>query len=190
MEKLRFRNIVSGGTIGISATIKAGINYFAHLGVDPVMLFVLSGALVYGPIYGFVIGAGIMAIADVFVGLVGLWTIYTALAYGLVGFLAGVIGMFKKKFSRMELAGMAFVFTLLFDLIAMSAFAWQFHTPWMSAAASQVPVTLIHLTANVLLTSAFAPSIMKVMSEISDAKASQTLKERISLVFGKTSSKA
>jgi LytS/YehU family sensor histidine kinase len=182
MEKLRFRNLSSSWLAGISASTKAAINYFAHLGVDPVMLFVLSGALVYGPVYGFFLGVSIMVIADFLVGLVGLWTVYTALAFGLVGILAGVIGMFKKQFKRIELAGMAFVFTLLFDAIAMTAFAWQFGIPLAAATVSQVPVTIIHLTCNTLLAFVFAPSIIRALNEISDPRASQSFRER---VFGK-----
>lgn len=184
MKKLRFENTVIGGTIGIGATLKAAVNTLAHFGMGPVMLFTLSGALVYGPIYGFIIGAGIMVIADFLVGLVGLWTLYTAFSYGLVGFLAGVVGMFKKKFARAELAGLAFILTILFDAIAMTAFAFQFGIPLQIAAINQIPVTLIHATCNTLLAFVFSPALMNIMNIISDPTVTEKLWERIRIAKG------
>jgi len=185
MEKLK--NIVSGTTIGISASSKVVINFFAHYGVDPVMVFTVSGALVYGPIYGFIIGASTMVIADFMLSLVGLWTIYTALAFGLVGFLAGLIGKFKKNFTRIELAGLTLLLTLLFDVIAMTAFAFQFGIPLYSAAISQIPVTLIHTAWNMAMAFALAPSLMKIMSTISSPKASVGFWKRIGIGVGNIS---
>jgi len=179
MKKLRFKNIVSGGTIGTAASLKAATTFFAHYGIESVMLFTLSGALVYGPVYGFIIGASIMVIADFMIGLVGLWTLYTALAYGLVGFLAGIVGMFKKEFTRVELAGLAFIFTIFFDAIAMTAFAFQFGIPLSIAAINQIPVTLIHTAGNTLLAFVFAPALMTIMNIISDQTVTEGLWRRV-----------
>jgi len=184
MKKLRFKNAASGGTIGIAAGLKASTNFFAHFGIESVMLFTLSGALVYGPIYGFIIGASIMVIADFMVGLVGLWTIYTALAYGFVGFLAGVIGIFKKKFTRVELAALAFVLTIIFDAIAMTAFAFQFGISLSIAAINQIPVTLIHAAGNTLLAFVFAPVLIKTMNIISDPTVTEGLWRRVKIAKG------
>lgn len=179
MKKSRFKKTVSGGTIGTTATLKAATTPLPHFGIEPVMLFTLSGALVYGPIYGFIIGAGVMLIADLMLRLIGLWTLYTALAYGFVGFSVGVIGMFKKRFTRAELAGMAFVLTLFFDAITMAAFAFQFAIPLPVAAINQIPVTIIHTTCNTLLAFAFAPSLMKTMNIISDPTTTEGFWKRI-----------
>jgi len=184
MKKLRFKNIVSGGTIGIAASLKAATTFFAHFGIESVMLFTLSGALVYGPAYGFLMGTSIMVIADFMVGLVGLWTLYTALAYGLVGFLAGVVGRFKKEFTRVELAGLAFVLTIFFDAIAMTAFAFQFGIPLSIAAINQIPVTLIHTIGNTLLAFVFAPVLIKIMNIISDPTVTEGLWRRVKLAKG------
>jgi type IV secretory pathway VirB3-like protein len=181
MKKLRFKNIVSGGTIGIAATITASTNFFAHYGIESVMLFTLSGALVYGPIYGFIIGASIMVIADFMVGLVGLWTLYTAFAYGFVGFLAGVIGMFKKKFTRAELVGLVFVLAIIFDAISMTAFAFQFGIPLSIAVINQIPVTLNRIVSNALLAFVFAPALMKIINIISDPMATEGLLRRMKM---------
>ncbi len=184
MKKLRFKNTVTGGIIGLAASLKAGATLFAHFGIESVMLFTLSGALVYGPIYGFIIGASIMAITDFMIGLVGLWTLYTALAYGLVGFLAGIVGMLKKKFTRAELAGLAFIFTILFDVITMTAFAFQFGIPLSIAAINQIPVTLIHVAGNTLLVFVFAPALIKIMNIISDPAVTEGLWRRIKAAKG------
>lgn len=184
MKKLRLKNAVSGGTIGIAAGLKASTNFFAHFGIESVMLFTLSGALVYGPIYGFLIGASTMVVADFMVGLVGLWTLYTAFAYGFVGFLAGVIGMFKKKFTRVELAALAFVLTIIFDAIAMTAFAFQFGISLSIAAINQIPVTLIHAAGNTLLALVFVPVLMKTMNIISDPTVTEGLWKRIRIAKG------
>lgn len=180
-SKLRFKKIVSGGTIGTAATLKAATTPLPHFGIESVMLFTLSGALVYGPIYGFIIGASVMVMADLMIGLVGLWTLYTALAYGFVGFLAGIIGMMKKRFSRVELAGLAFILGIVFDAIAMTAFALQFAIPLPIAAINQIPVTIIRTTGNTILAFVFAPSLMKTMNIISDPTATEGLWKRITI---------
>ncbi len=181
-SKLRFKKIVSGGTIGTAATLKATTTPLPHFGIESVMLFTLSGALVYGPIYGFIIGASVMVIADLMIRLVGLWTLYTALAYGFVGFLAGIVGMIKKNFSRVELAGLSFILTILFDAISMTAFALQFAIPLPIAAISQIPVTIIHTAGNTLLAFLFAPSLMKTMEIISDPTTTEGFWRRITVV--------
>jgi len=184
MKKLRFENIVSGGTIVTAATLKAATTPLAHFGIESVMLFTLSGALVYGPVYGFIIGASVMVMADLMVGLVGLWTIYTALAYGFVGFLAGVVGMHKKKFTRVELAGLAFILTILFDAIAMTAFALQFGIPLLIAVINQIPVTLIHTAGNTLLAFVFSPALIKIMNIISAPAVTEGFWKRVKVAKG------
>jgi uncharacterized membrane protein len=182
MKSLKFKNSTAGGTIGLGASIKAGTTFFAHYGLEAVMSFTLSGALVFGPFYGFLIGAGIMGLADLMVGLVGLWTLYTAFAYGLVGFLAGLAGRFKKEFSRIELAGMAFILTIIFDAIAMTGFALQFHIPMSVAIMNQIPVTLLHTVGNTLLAFIFVPAMIKILKVVSDPSLAQGFFERLKTV--------
>jgi uncharacterized membrane protein len=133
--------------------------------IEPIMLFTLSTALVFGPLAGFLIGFGSMAFADTFLGMAA--TIYTSLTYGAIGLVAGFIGMSKNKWGREELTALTFLLTVVYDVVTASFFAIQFMIPWGAAMITQVPATLLHLS-NCVFVYFFAPYLMRFFEEARD----------------------
>jgi len=86
--------------------------------------------------------------------------VYTSVSYGLVGVLAGIAGVFKKSFRRIEYAALAAALTVFYDLITCIAFALQFYGPAgiPTALTMQVPFTALHLS-NAVIVFIFAPML-------------------------------
>lgn len=159
----------------------AGIVFFgAFLGVvlkfagappnfEMLMPFVLSVAFAYGPMGGFVGGLAIRALYDVNLLWVGPWTVYTSIAYGVVGFLAGLYGLFMPKPFRksVELVVIAITLTVVYDVITMVAFAASFGLlGYMQyVALAQVPFTLMHLLSNCLFSVMLTPALMEFINK-------------------------
>ncbi len=161
--------ILSGGII----TVAALRMLMAPLpNIEPVMLFTLTAGLAGGPIAGFLMGALTMIVSNILMSSGGLtfpWllqmplvTIYTSLAYGLVGAAAGLLGLFKKDWKRVDLTILAAGLTIFYDLVTCICFALQFYGPAGigTALIAQVPFTVLHLT-NAVFAFLFAPFLLK-----------------------------
>jgi len=156
--------VLSGGILLI-----AGLRFLMapYPNIEPIMLFVISTALVFGPLAGLILGFGSMVVSDLFIGLIGPWTIYTSLTYGFIGILVGFIGVVKNKWGRSELTTLAFVMTIAYDIITATFFAFEFMVPWSAAMVAQIPFTLLHLS-NCVFVFLFAPYMMRVFSAARD----------------------
>jgi len=179
-SKLRFKKLVSSTSIGSAVSLRAAMLPLPN--IEPVMLFTLAGALVYGPLYGFFIGFMAMAISDIIIKIAGVWTIYTAISYGLVGFAAGLIGILKPgiKKSRASIVLLAFTLTIIYDIMTTAAWAFSFMVPLPVAFVSLIPFSLIHVAGNCALAFIFAPSIIGFMSRVSEPSASSGLFKKVS----------
>ena len=132
--------------------------------VEALMAFIMPAAMVLGPFYGFTNALLTRAVYDAYQGWAGWWTVLTSLSYGLVGLAAGYVMRYKKAWNRVELAGLAAVLTLFYDVITMLAFGVPFGIPLAALVAGQVPFTINHVVGNVLLCFAFAPLLLKALS--------------------------
>ena len=162
--------LLSAGVLGVAA-LRTVMSPYPN--IEPVMLFTLATGLALGPLAGFIMGAGSMIASNfLMVGgpltfpwifLMPLVTIYTSLAYGGVGIIAGLLGRVEKKWGRINLAAAATGLTILYDLATCICFALQFFGPAGIPAAmvAQVPFTLLHLS-NVVLAFVFGPYVLKL----------------------------
>ncbi len=157
-------SILSGGIF-----LLAGLRFLMapYPNVEPIMLFVISTALVFGPLAGFILGFGSMIVSDMFLGLYGPWTLYTAPTYGLIGLIVGFIGTSKNKWGRPELTALAFVMTIAYDIITATFWALQTLQPLIVVYVTQIPFTLLHLS-NCVFVFLFAPYLMRVLSVARD----------------------
>lgn len=140
--------------------------------IEPVMLFTLVAGLAAGPVAGFLMGAGTMLLSNIMLSAgpltfpwllhMPLVTVYTTLAYGFVGSIAGLIGLVKTSFLRREYALLAAGLTLFYDFVTCTAFALQFYGPSgiFAALVMQVPFTVLHLS-NAVFAFMFAPYLHK-----------------------------
>lgn len=115
--------------ISLIATLSAvaGISRvpFAALpNVQPTTFLVIVSGYSFGPFFGFMIGAMAALVSNMFLGQ-GPWTLWQMLAWGIIGFISGMLRKVIKKPSRMFLSLFAFVCGFLFDYI-MNLWYWLF----------------------------------------------------------------
>lgn len=140
--------------------------------IEPIMLFVTPFSIVFGPLIGFIFAAGSMLTSEMFMGILGLWSIYTSITYGVIGLLCGLAGKIKRKWNRRELTLLSFFMVLFYDTVTSIFFALQFMIPIPVALIQMIPFTLLHMSSCVLVF-LFAPSLMKMayaMQEFSPSK--------------------
>lgn len=131
---------------------------------EPIMFTTLPAAKKFGAKAAFAFAFIAMASFDFVSGRVGMWTAYTALAYGAVGFFAGKYlagrGATRWNFLKYSVAG-----TIAFDIVTALIFGWQFGQTVEATLIGQVPFTAYHLLGNVVLVTAFAPLLYKHVLE-------------------------
>jgi len=133
--------------------------------VEPVMATTLPAAKKYGAFAGF--GFALIAVAsfDFVSGRIGLWTIYTALAYGAIGLAAGKWFARFKKVGVKKFVGFSVVATIFYDAVTATLFGFQFGQPLALTYIAQVPFTVYHLIGNTVLVAVFSPLISKYFLE-------------------------
>jgi len=123
--------------------------------VSPLLATQLAGAKAYGPLIGALYGSLGMIALDYFMRAVGVWTVYTSLTYGLVGYIAGIYMRGKNAditlFVKVSIAG-----TLVFDLVTGILMSPLHGTDLYTASIGQIPFTAKHLAGNVFF-ALFAP---------------------------------
>ncbi len=96
-------------------------------------------------------------------GGLGLWTVYTAGAYGVIGFAAGAWGEKIVGFARK--AGFAIGATLFFDGVTAFLFGMQFNQPLGVTIVGQIPFTAMHLAGNLFFVFLVSPLVAKYLVE-------------------------
>ncbi len=127
--------------------------------VEPILMVQAPFTKQFGWLAGFSFAFLSIFLFDVIVGKVGLWTIVTAMAYGLLALFSH--WYFKnRKGSSKNFAIHAIYATLIYDaLTGLTMGPIFFHQSFMSAVTGQAIFTIYHLTGNVLLAFLFSPAI-------------------------------
>jgi energy-coupling factor transport system substrate-specific component len=108
----------------VDATVRA-LLVIGIWGFTPIFLLMLTGGFVFGPSFGFALGALTMLLSAVLTAGIGPWLPYEMLGAGLTGATAGVLGLaFQGRPQRwrgvLALAGlglaMGFIYGILLDL--------------------------------------------------------------------------
>ena len=128
---------------------------------EPVLGFTLPFAKKYGKYFGLAFAVLAMASIDFVTGRLGWWTVYTAGAYGVIGFIAGVWGKNLVGFTRT--AGFTVAATLFFDATTAFLFGMQFNQPLAVTFAGQVPFTAMHLAGNLFFVLAVSPLVSRFL---------------------------
>lgn len=127
--------------------------------IEPIMATVMPFSRAYGKGAGFLFAFTSMVLFDLIVGKVGIWTLITAVAYGLVGLCAAVY--FKnKKNTAWNYAKFAIISTILFD--AATGFTVGplfFGQPFIAAVIGQIPFTAMHLLGNISFALVLSPAL-------------------------------
>jgi len=113
---------------------------------------------VYGGVMSFIFGAVSIVIFDSITSGIGVWTLVTALAYGIVGY--GAQSYFKNRSGWKSYASYAVIATVFYDAITgLTIGPLFFHQSFMISLIGQVPFTALHLLGNVSFAIILSPVI-------------------------------
>jgi len=129
--------------------------------IEPIMGASMPVAKGFGKYSGFAFAAFSVVALDFIVGRVGYWTVYTALAYGIVGYAAGAWFARKKEVRGREYAEFALFATIFYDAVTALAFGMQFGQSLEATITGQIPFTAYHLLGNLILAYFVSPVLYK-----------------------------
>jgi energy-coupling factor transport system substrate-specific component len=118
------------------------------VGLAETLAFV-SG-FVFGPVLGFLSGAMIIVISDLFM-MPGPWTPFIAAIIGILGVGGGVIRRLGGNPSVAMLGASAAVLTILSEFLQNAWFAFFFNIPIVAALAMAIPSMVTAVVNNVIL---------------------------------------
>ena len=128
--------------------------------LEPIMAVIMPFGKVYGGVMSFIFGTLSIVVYDSITSGVGVWTLVTAIAYGLVGY--GAFWYFKNRSGWKSYASYAIVMTIIYDVVTGLTIGPIFfgQSLWISFIG-QIPFTMIHLLGNVSFAIVLSPMIEK-----------------------------
>ncbi len=128
--------------------------------LEPIMATQMPFGRVYGKLAAFLFGAMSIAIYDLVTSGLGIWTLVTGVAYGLVGL--GAVWFFKNRTGRANYAIYAVIATIAYDAVTgLTVGPLFFGQTFMGALVGQIPFTALHLLGNVAFAIVLSPVIEK-----------------------------
>lgn len=146
--------------IGWTVCIVYRLSPFHIPNLEPNLSVIMPFSKKLGWIGGAMFGILSMVIYDVLTGKVGMWTLLTAGAYGLVGAFAPL------ALKRMSYVSYAVVGAIVFDaLTGLTMGPLMFGQSVRDAFMGQIPFTAMHILGNALFAAALSPLIEKYVIE-------------------------
>lgn len=146
--------------IGFVACLLLRLVPFRPPNVEPLLAAQMPFAKEAGPLIGFIFGFMSIVLYDSITGTIGIWTLVTALTYGILGICSW---FFLKKYSSprpIHYALVAISATLVYDAVTgLIPGPLFFHQPLMAALVGQIPFTALHLIGNVTFAVTLSPLI-------------------------------
>ncbi len=128
---------------------------------EPILATTMPFAKRFGRFAGFLFAFAALAAIDFVSGRLGLWTVYTAVTYGVVGWLAAVYLQRVSRVGRKHFVGFAIVGTLFYDAVTAFFFGLQFNQTLAQTLVGQIPFTLMHLAGSITLAALVSPLLYK-----------------------------
>ena len=126
--------------------------------LEPIMAAQMPFGRVYGGLAAFAFGVASIVVYDSFTAGIGIWTLVTALAYGLVGI--GASFFFKNRSGRTNYAIYAIIATIMYDAVTgLTLGPIFFGQSFITALVGQIPFTALHLLGNVAFAIVLSPVI-------------------------------
>ncbi|MBP6883680.1 MAG: hypothetical protein KBC06_00380 [Candidatus Pacebacteria bacterium] len=127
--------------------------------IEPIMATQMPMSKVYGPYFGFIFSFLSIVAYDLLTGTLGMWSLFTATTYGVLG-LAATFYFRNKKGTGLDYVRFAIFGTLFFDAVTgLSVGPLFFHQSFYNALIGQIPFTMLHLVGNVLFAYMLSPAI-------------------------------
>jgi uncharacterized membrane protein len=144
---------------GVALCLFVRLIPFRAPNIEPVLAFAMPMGRAYGALAGFSFGALSIFLYDLATGTLGVRTVFTAGAYGLIG-LASVLYFNKKEASKWDYVKFAIIGTLFFDaLTGLTVGPLFFDQSFNAALAGQIPFTALHLLGNTMFAYALSPGL-------------------------------
>lgn len=136
----------------------------------PVGAITIIAGISLGPQAGFVVGSMSAVVSNMFFGQ-GPWTPFQMLAWGLLGFLAGVVFRKKSKPPKVLLCVFGVLGGVLYSLImdiwtAISLDGELIFSRWLICVASSLWVTVIYAVSNVVFLLLLSGSFLKKLERV------------------------
>ena len=126
--------------------------------LEPLMAVVMPFGKVYGGLMSFIFGALSIVIYDSITSGIGVWTLVTAVAYGILGL--GAQYYFKNRSGWKSYASYAVIATIFYDAITgLTIGPLFFHQSFIVSLVGQIPFTALHLLGNVSFAIILSPAI-------------------------------
>jgi uncharacterized membrane protein len=130
------------------------------VGLTETLAFV-SG-FVFGPAMGFLSGAMIIVISDLFT-FPGPWTPFIAAIIGIFGIGGSVARRLHSEPSRLALGAFTVLFTLLSEFLQNAWFAWFFSLPLLITLLTGVPSIATALVNNTILVTTVGLKVIRLI---------------------------
>lgn len=141
--------------------------------VQPVTFLVLIAGYTYGSAIGFIVGAASAVVSNM-VLIQGPWTVWQAIAWGLVGASGGLLKALMKNPKKAILVSVAFVWGYLFGAIT-DVFYWLFFIPYHTVSTftavivSGLAFDTAHAVGNSLFMFALGIPLINILEKLRSA---------------------
>jgi hypothetical protein len=126
--------------------------------IEPIMAVIMPIGKKCGNLMAFMFGSISIVIYDLLTSGIGVWTLVTAFAYGLLG--VGSFYFFQNRTGWRNYAVYAVIATIFYDAITgLTIGPLFFHQLFMVSLVGQIPFTFLHLLGNVSFAIVLSPVI-------------------------------
>lgn len=168
-------------TIAFLAVLLIRLIPYRAPNLEPIMATAMPLGKKYGAVVAFFFGVLSITVYDSITSGLGIWTLITAICYGLVG--VGASFYFKNRSGRMNYALYAVVATIIYDAITgLTIGPLFFHQLFIVSLVGQIPFTILHLLSNVSFAIVLSPVIEKWLVAASTQVTANQRKNEIVIV--------
>lgn len=147
--------------IGFAVCLLIRLIPFRPPNIEPILATQMPFAKAYGPWVGFSFAFVSIVLFDLISGKLGVWTLLTALTYGVLGIWSAYFFR-KRKMQRFNYVFFALIGTLFFDgVTGLSIGPLFFHQSLSEAFFGQIPFTIMHLAGNMGLAIVLSPFVYR-----------------------------
>jgi hypothetical protein len=131
--------------------------------VEPIMATTMPIGRIYGALMGFSFAVLSILLYDVATHTLGMQTIFTAGAYGLIG-LWSASYFRNRKGNILDYVRFAIVGTLFYDAVTgLFVGPLFFHQSFLNSLVGQIPFTMLHLAGNIIFAIILSPAVYKFL---------------------------
>jgi energy-coupling factor transport system substrate-specific component len=181
-RKTNAREIALVSTLAALAAVSR-IFFAALPNIQPTTFIVVTSGFVFGPSFGFMTGAIAAFLSNNFLGH-GPWTPWQMLAWGLAGFISGLLRKSKIHKSRLLLTAYAFMWGFMFDWI-MNLWHWLFFIyplnlrSFIAVYAASFYFDMLHAAGNGVFAFFFGKDLVAILGRYKDKLSYERINESL-----------